>query len=42
MSEDTSETFDLESLDDNELIEQVHDDLYNGLKDESAAPLTSS
>ena len=34
MTEDTSETFDLESLDDRELIEQVHDDLYNGLKDE--------
>src|SRR5688572_7771153 len=34
MTEDTSETFDLESLDDHELTEQVHDDLYNGLKDE--------
>src|SRR5688572_23617502 len=34
MTEDMSETFDLESLDDHELTEQVHDDLYNGLKDE--------
>src|SRR6187455_12265 len=34
MTEDTSETFDLGSLDDHELTEQVHDDLYNGLKDE--------
>ena len=31
MSEDT---FDLSTLSDAELIEQVHDDLYNGLKDE--------
>src|SRR4026208_1272665 len=34
MTEDTSETFDLGSLDDHELTEQVPDDLYNGLKDE--------
>jgi methylmalonyl-CoA mutase cobalamin-binding domain/chain len=34
MTEDASETFDLDSLDDHELIEQVHDDLYNGLRDE--------
>jgi corrinoid protein of di/trimethylamine methyltransferase len=37
MSEDTTETFDLESLNDQELTEQVHDDLYNGLKDEIVA-----
>ncbi len=34
MSDDQSEAFDLNSLNDEELIEQVHDDLYNGLKDE--------
>jgi methylmalonyl-CoA mutase cobalamin-binding domain/chain len=28
------ETFDLNTLNDEELAEQVHDDLYNGLKDE--------
>jgi methylmalonyl-CoA mutase cobalamin-binding domain/chain len=33
MSEE-SETFDLDSLNDEELVEQVHDDMYNGLKDE--------
>src|SRR5437868_14158995 len=31
---DETETFDLNSLDDQELVEQVHDDLYNGLRDE--------
>ena len=31
---DEMETFDLNSLSDEELVEQVHDDLYNGLKDE--------
>jgi len=30
----TAEPFDLDSLDDGELVEQVHDDLYNGLKEE--------
>ncbi|HXW09806.1 MAG TPA: corrinoid protein [Steroidobacteraceae bacterium] len=30
----TAEPFDLDSLDDGELVEQVHDDLYNGLRDE--------
>ena len=34
MTEDASETFDLNSLNDHELIEQVHDDMYNGLKAE--------
>ena len=34
MSDDQAETFDLNSLDDQELTEQVHDDLYNGLKDD--------
>ena len=36
MTDDTStgEDFDLDSLDDEELVEQVHDDLYNGLRDE--------
>ena len=33
MTEET-ETFDLNSLNDEELVEQVHDDLYNGLRDE--------
>lgn len=28
------DTFDLNSLENEELVEQVHDDLYNGLKDE--------
>ena len=34
MSEDTQAEFDLNDLNDEELIEQVHDDLYNGLKSE--------
>ena len=34
MSEDTQAEFDLNDLNDVELIEQVHDDLYNGLKSE--------
>src|SRR6187397_607675 len=31
---ESEEEFDLRSLDDNELAEQVHDDMYNGLKAE--------
>ncbi|MYG91936.1 MAG: cobalamin-binding protein, partial [Acidimicrobiia bacterium] len=31
-----SEDFDLGSLDDEELVEQMHDDLYDGLADEIA------
>jgi methylmalonyl-CoA mutase cobalamin-binding domain/chain len=31
---DQTEAFDLNGLNDQELVEQVHDDLYNGLKDE--------
>src|ERR1700739_4813774 len=34
MSEPTEGEFDLNSLNDEELTEQVHDDLYNGLKPE--------
>lgn len=34
MSEQAADDFDLNSLNDEELVEQVHDDLYNGLKDE--------
>ena len=34
MSEQTAGEFDLASLNDEELVEQVHDDLYNGLKSE--------
>ncbi len=34
MAEQTEGDFDLASLNDEELIEQVHDDLYNGLKEE--------
>jgi methylmalonyl-CoA mutase cobalamin-binding domain/chain len=34
MSEAAVDEFDLASLNDQELTEQVHDDLYNGLKDE--------
>ena len=34
MPEPAEAEFDLRSLDDEELVEQVHDDLYNGLKDE--------
>ena len=34
MSDDQSEAFELSSLNDEELVEQVHDDLYNGLRDE--------
>ena len=34
MSDGQSEAFDLSNLNDQELTEQVHDDLYNGLKDE--------
>ena len=34
MSDDQAEAFDLNSLSDEELVEQIHDDLYNGLRDE--------
>jgi methanogenic corrinoid protein MtbC1 len=34
MAEPTVDDFDLASLNDEELTEQVHDDLYNGLKAE--------
>src|SRR6202045_5478648 len=34
MSEQATDGFDLAALNDEELIEQVHDDLYNGLKPE--------
>ena len=34
MSEPSEAEFDLNSLNDEELTEQVHDDLYNGLKPE--------
>src|ERR1700691_2079507 len=34
MSEQAADEFDLASLNDQELVEQVHDDLYNGLKTE--------
>ncbi len=34
MSDQAAEEFDLAALNDEELIEQVHDDLYNGLKNE--------
>ncbi|HEY3809000.1 MAG TPA: B12-binding domain-containing protein [Steroidobacteraceae bacterium] len=34
MSDQAADDFDLASLNDEELIEQVHDDLYNGLKSE--------
>jgi methylmalonyl-CoA mutase cobalamin-binding domain/chain len=34
MSDDQNDDFDLNSLNDQELCEQVHDDLYNGLKSE--------
>jgi methylmalonyl-CoA mutase cobalamin-binding domain/chain len=34
MSDEQSEVFDLNTLNDQELAEQVHDDLYNGLRDE--------
>jgi methylmalonyl-CoA mutase cobalamin-binding domain/chain len=34
MSDDANAEFDLNSLNDEELAEQVHDDLYNGLKNE--------
>ena len=34
MSDDQNDDFDLNSLNDQELCEQVHDDLYNGLKAE--------
>src|SRR6186997_2962730 len=34
MSDDVEEDFDLNALNDEELVEQVHDDLYNGLKEE--------
>jgi methylmalonyl-CoA mutase cobalamin-binding domain/chain len=37
MGEDTTDSFDLNTLGDQELIEQVHDDLYNGLRDEIIA-----
>ena len=31
---DEDDDFDLNELDDTELVEQMHDDLYDGLKDE--------
>src|SRR5579864_8779441 len=34
MSDQAADDFDLASLNDDELIEQVHDDLYNGLRSE--------
>jgi methylmalonyl-CoA mutase cobalamin-binding domain/chain len=34
MADDAAEDLDLSSLNDEELVEQVHDDLYNGLKEE--------
>ncbi len=34
MSDQATDDFDLNTLNDEELVEQVHDDLYNGLKDE--------
>jgi methylmalonyl-CoA mutase cobalamin-binding domain/chain len=34
MSDDSAEAFDLSSLSDQDLTEQVHDDLYNGLLEE--------
>ncbi len=34
MADDSGDEFDLSSLNDAELAEQVHDDLYNGLKEE--------
>jgi methylmalonyl-CoA mutase cobalamin-binding domain/chain len=34
MADDSGDDFDLNSLNDAELTEQVHDDLYNGLKEE--------
>lgn len=34
MAENSEDDFDLNSLDDEELVEQTHDDLYNGLKEE--------
>ncbi len=37
MAEDTTDSFDLNTLNDQELTEQVHDDLYNGLRDEIIA-----
>ncbi len=37
MGEDTTDSFDLNTLGDQELVEQVHDDLYNGLRDEIIA-----
>jgi methylmalonyl-CoA mutase cobalamin-binding domain/chain len=37
MGEESTETFDLSTLNDQELTEQVHDDLYNGLKEEIVA-----
>jgi len=34
MADDATDDFDLNALTDEELVEQVHDDLYNGLRDE--------
>jgi methylmalonyl-CoA mutase cobalamin-binding domain/chain len=34
MTEQAADDFDLNSLNDSELVEQVHDDLYNGLRNE--------
>ena len=34
MSDDQSDDLDLSTLSDEELVEQMHDDLYDGLKEE--------
>jgi len=34
MTDETEEELDLNDLDDTELVEQMHDDLYDGLRDE--------
>lgn len=34
MAENSEDDFNLDSLNDEELVEQTHDDLHNGLKDE--------
>jgi hypothetical protein len=38
---DNSDDLDLNTLDDDELVEQMHDDLYDGLQDEIVEASTS-
>ena len=38
MAEEDDDDLDLRTLDDDELVKQMHDDLYDGLKEEIEEP----